>query len=176
MKTLTLCVASKNPVKINAATKSLERAFPAAQWQIISIDAPSSVADQPMTCDATLAGAINRVKYCKTIQDADFYVSYEGGVDVIDGIPSTYAVVCVANKDRLQTGRSGTLPLPTKIYQQLQAGKELGDAMDELFDTQNIKQRGGAIGQLTLGLYTRESIYIAATILTLAPFVHANIY
>jgi non-canonical (house-cleaning) NTP pyrophosphatase len=48
--------------------------------------------------------------------------------------------------------------------------------MDALFNTVNIKQRGGAIGQLTNGLETRKSIYKSATILALSRFVYADLY
>jgi non-canonical (house-cleaning) NTP pyrophosphatase len=48
--------------------------------------------------------------------------------------------------------------------------------MDRLFNTDNIKQKGGAIGLLTKGLATRESVYRQATLLALAPFVNPELY
>jgi non-canonical (house-cleaning) NTP pyrophosphatase len=68
------------------------------------------------------------------------------------------------------------LPLPTSIYEQLTLGKELGPAMDRLFNTVNIKQKGGAIGQLSKGLETRKSIYVSATLLTLSVFFYPQLY
>ena len=171
-----IIVASKNPVKIDAARTSFERAFPSDEIEVIAVDAPSLVSDQPMTAQETRDGAVNRVKYCQQHQAADYYVSYEGGVDVLDDIPSTYAVVCIANKERLQTGRTASLPLPNQIYQKLKAGGELGPAMDDMFNTVNIKQKGGAIGQLSNGLETRKSIYVSATLLSLSVFFYPNLY
>jgi non-canonical (house-cleaning) NTP pyrophosphatase len=91
-------------------------------------------------------------------------------------VPSTYAVVCIADNSRCQTGRTASLPLPKQIYQKLLQGEELGPAMDEMFNTVNIKQKGGAIGQLSKGLETRESNYVSASLLTLSVFFYPNLY
>jgi non-canonical (house-cleaning) NTP pyrophosphatase len=48
--------------------------------------------------------------------------------------------------------------------------------MDRLFNTVNIKQKGGAIGQLSKGLETRKSIYVSATLLTLSVFFYPELY
>ena len=173
---LKVVVASKNPVKIDAAKESFTKAFPEFKIEVLSVDAPSKVNDQPMSAVETKEGAINRVKYCQQHHQADYYIAYEGGVEVLDGNPSTYAVVCIANADNLQTGRTASLPLPTSIYEQLTLGKELGPAMDRLFNTVNIKQKGGAIGQLSKGLETRKSIYVSATLLTLSVFFYPQLY
>ena len=190
-RTLRVIVASKNPVKIEAARESIASAIEglfdkggsivADNIDVISVDAPSNVPDQPMTAQETRDGAVNRVRYCQQYAsehkiDADFYIAYEGGVEVLDDIPSTYAVVCVADNKRCQTGRSASLPLPQRIYDELLAGKELGPAMDALFNTVNIKQKGGAIGQLSKGLQSRKSIYVSATQLTLSVFFYPELF
>ena len=94
----------------------------------------------------------------------------------MDGIPSTYAVVCIADNSKCQTGRTASLPLPNQIYQKLLQGEELGPAMDAMFNTVNIKQKGGAIGQLSKGLETRESIYVSASLLTLSVFFFPELF
>ena len=48
----------------------------------------------------------------------------------------------------------------------------LGDVMDEVFGTDNIKQKGGAIGLLTHNQLSRSSVYYQALILALIPFVN----
>ncbi|MGL5390648.1 MAG: DUF84 family protein, partial [Shewanella sp.] len=57
-----------------------------------------------------------------------------------------------------------------------QGGEELGHVMDRLFNTVNIKQKGGAIGLLTHGHATRESIYTQAMILAMAPLLNPQFY
>lgn len=100
----------------------------------------------------------------------------EGGVDDFPQGPATFAYVVIATKERLCVGRSAHLPLPPKVYAALKAGEELGDVMDSLFNTVNVKQAGGAIGLLTQGHATRESIYHSALLLASAPLRYPELY
>ncbi|GIL48163.1 hypothetical protein Vafri_4855 [Volvox africanus] len=54
-------VASKNPVKVNAVQRALQRCFPSLDLAITGREAPSGVPDQPYGDQETLAGARNRV-------------------------------------------------------------------------------------------------------------------
>jgi inosine/xanthosine triphosphatase len=174
--TVKIIVGSLNPVKINAAKQAIMQFFELAKVDCIGVDAPSKVAEQPMTAGETRQGAINRVKYCQLHHDADYYVAMEGGVDQLEDGPVTFAYVVVANEKQISVGRSAMLPLPNLVYQALQQGEELGPVMDRLFNTHNVKQKGGAIGLLTRGLATREGNYTQALILTLAPFLHSELF
>lgn len=171
-----IVVGSKNPVKINAAKEAICEMFAWLDVECIGINAPSRVPDQPMTTEETQQGAINRVKYCQQHHQADYYVAFEGGVDEFEYGPATFAFVAIADNNQMSIGRSCNLPLPPMVYQALQRGEELGHVMDRLFDTDNIKQKGGAIGLLTKGLATRESVYRQATLLAMAPFVNLDLY
>ena len=175
-KKLNIIVGSNNPVKVNAVASAFNKVFPEYKISCHGEHAPSLVADQPMTEQETLLGAKNRVDYCQQHHQADFYVAIEGGVDNFDYGPATFAYIVISNNETRSTGRSTNLPLPTMVYQSLKNGKELGDVMDELFNTTNIKQKGGAIGLLTNGLATRESIYHQALILALSPMVYSQLY
>lgn len=172
---LRIVVASHNPVKINAAKEAFSMVF-GTTVQTIPLDVDSGVSDQPMDFDETHLGAHNRVKAAMLLQQADYYIAFEGGVDVFEDGPKTFAVICISNGEDTVFGQSGTLPLPMAVYQKLLSGTELGTAMDELFNTVNIKQKGGAIGQLTNGLETRMSTYKSATILALSRFINAPLY
>ncbi len=171
-----IVVGSQNPVKINAVRNAIASLYPGSTVECTGMHAPSGVPDQPMTAKQTREGAENRVRFCQQQVDADFYVALEGGVDVFEYGPSTFAYVVVANHSRLSVGRSAILPLPTSVYQALEKGEELGDVMDRLFNTQNIKQKGGAIGLLTNGQATRESTYTEALLLAMAPFLYEELY
>lgn len=164
-----------NPIKINAVHTAFSEAFPDCVCHCQGMKAPSLVAEQPMTEQETLDGAINRVKYCQQTP-ADFYVAIEGGVDHFNYGPATFAFIVIANQAQQSIGRSANLPLPASIYQALQAGQELGPLMDSLFNTHNIKQKGGAISLLTNGLASRESNYHNAMVLALAPFINPAQY
>ena len=169
-------VGSCNPVKVNAALAAFRQLFPDDKVECTGIPAPSGVADQPMTSEATRQGAENRVKHCKAQVEADFYVAMEGGVDFFEYGPATFAYVAIADENYFSIGRSAQLPLPRKVYQGLLDGEELGHIMDRLFDTTNVKQHGGAIGLLTNDAETRESAYRQALILTMAPFLHRELF
>lgn len=171
-----IVVGSKNPVKIRAAKTAISTMMCLQKVECEGIDAPSGVAAQPLSSQETREGAINRVKYCQKIAQADFYVAIEGGVDLFEYGPATFAYIAIADNQHMSIGRSCNLPLPPKIYQALQNGEELGQVMDTLFDTENVKQKQGAIGLLTQGQATRESVYTQAAVLAMAPFVNPTLY
>lgn len=173
---LKIVVGSKNPVKISAAKTAICQMFDLEDVECVGINAPSSVPEQPMTTQETQLGAVNRVKYCQQHTQADYYVAFEGGVDQFEYGPATFAFVAIADQQQMSIGRSCNLPLPPLVYQALEQGEELGHVMDRLFNTDNVKQKGGAIGLLTKGLATRESVYRQATLLALAPFVNPGLY
>jgi len=175
-KILKVIIGSKNPVKINATRSALSSLYPTLEIDCLGIHAPSLVSEQPMTEEETKKGAINRVAYCQQQHQADFYVAIEGGVDLFDHGPATFAYVVIANNSHQSIGRSAMLPLPNEVYSLLQQGEELGPVMDNMFNTVNIKQKGGAIGLLTNGKASRESDYNHALILAMAPFLNQALY
>ena len=174
-----ICVGSTNPVKIRAAKEAFSTVFPDHIIHCEDMEASSGVAEQPMTEAETRLGAQNRALYCATHDhnESDYFVAMEGGVDEFEEGPATFAYVAISNKNgQLSTGRSANLPLPHKIFNRLQQGEELGPVMDDIFNTFNIRQKGGAIGLLTNHAATRESIYTQALILALAPMLHSEHY
>ncbi|MBE0376591.1 MULTISPECIES: inosine/xanthosine triphosphatase [Pseudoalteromonas] len=175
-ETLRILVGSKNPVKINAARSIFSLYYPAMTIDCQGVDAPSQVPDQPIGEDETRIGAENRVLYCQQYHQADFYVAMEGGAEQFSYGPATFAFVVIANNQQRVIGRSSNLPLPLSLYNALLQGKELGDVMDNAFNTSNIKQQGGAIGLLTNHHATRESTYTQALTLAMAPFLHPALY
>lgn len=171
-----LLVGSQNPVKIGAAKQALSQALNTANLVAEGVHAPSGVAAQPMTEAETRLGAVNRVKAIAAEHEADWYVAIEGGVDLFEDGPATFAYVVIFDGEQWSVGRSVNLPLPMVVYQRLVEGEELGYVMDDLFDTQNVKQKGGAIGLLTNQLATRQSVYEVATLLAMTPFNHPQLY
>lgn len=172
-----LVVGSQNPVKVNAARIAMDKVLGnIGEQDVLGIDAPSLVADQPMTEAETRLGAVNRVKACMQTQQADWYIAIEGGVDCFEDGPATFAYVAICNGKQWSVGRSANLPLPNSVYQALVNGEELGPVMDRTFNTVNVKQKGGAIGLLTNNLATRQSVYELAVILAMSPFNHASLF
>ncbi|MFY8350366.1 inosine/xanthosine triphosphatase [Pseudoalteromonas sp. SSM20] len=175
-KSQKIIIGSKNPVKINAVKNAFSAMFQNVVFSCEGVSAPSGVADQPMTAEETLLGAENRVSYAKTHFQADWYVAIEGGVDNFNYGPATFAYIVIDNKQHVQVGRSSNLPMPKVVYQALCEGEELGHVMDRLFNTENVKQKGGAMALLTNNLVTRESVYTMAITTALAPFVNQQLF
>ena len=177
---INLCVGSNNPVKINAAIEAFSLCFSNHKIIAAGMHAPSKVADQPMTEAETRLGAENRALFCEeqdTLNAYDFYLAMEGGVDTFPEGAATFAYVTIIDrKGVMTTGRTANLPIPDSIYDQLKNGLELGNIMDERFNTENVKQKGGAIGLFTNQAATRQSIYSQALVLALAPTLHPNHY
>ncbi|EGQ8099662.1 non-canonical purine NTP phosphatase [Vibrio parahaemolyticus] len=171
MATQKVVIASLNPAKINAVKSAFQSAFPQQSFEFVGISVPSEVADQPMTNEETHRGALNRVKNTKVeMPTADFYVGLEAGIEG----NVTFAWMVIESDTHRGESRSASLMLPPEVLAQLADANELGDVMDKVFGTENIKQKGGAISLLTQNQLTRSSVYHQALILALIPFTNPD--
>lgn len=162
-------IASLNPAKINAVKSAFQSAFPEHTFDFQGVSVASEVADQPMSNEETHLGAVNRVKNAQqAIPNADFYVGLEAGIEG----NVTFAWMVIESDGQRGESRSASLMLPPAVLAKLEHANELGDVMDEVFGTDNIKQKGGAIGLLTHNQLSRSSVYHQALILALIPFVN----
>ncbi|MCT6699248.1 inosine/xanthosine triphosphatase [Rheinheimera sp. 4Y26] len=167
-----IAVASANPAKIKAVKQCFTEVFPDKTLEVQGFAVPSGVAAQPMSSEETLLGAQNRISALKQQVQADFYVSIEAGLDG----EFTFAWMLIEHQGILGKARSASLMLPRSALQMLHQGQELGDVMDQLFGTDNIKQAGGAIALLTGHRLSRSSVYQQALILALIPFLQPELY
>ncbi|EGQ8539209.1 inosine/xanthosine triphosphatase [Vibrio parahaemolyticus] len=171
MATQKVVIASLNPAKINAVKSAFQSAFPQQAFEFVGISVPSEVADQPMTNEETHRGALNRVKNAKVeMPTADLYVGLEAGIEG----NVTFAWMVIESDTHRGESRSASLMLPPEVLAQLADANELGDVMDKVFGTENIKQKGGAISLLTQNQLTRSSVYHQALILALIPFTNPD--
>lgn len=166
-------VASLNPAKIKAVQSAFEQAFPDQAFTFNGVSVDSEVAAQPLSDHETKLGALNRVRNAKYHHpDGHFYVGLEAGIEQ----HFTFAWMVIEDAATRGESRSSSLMLPPKVLAQLNTGQELGDVMDTTFGTQNIKQKGGAIGLLTQNQLTRSSVYHQALILALIPFTNPELF
>ncbi len=170
-----IVVASRNPVKLNAAREAFSAVYPDRKLEVAGVDVDSGVGDQPDSDAKTRDGARARALQARAAEpDADFWVGLEGGVDVFDDQLMAFAWMAVKGRQGdVSEARSATLPLPPAVKTLVDSGMELGEANDRVFSTVNSKQGGGAYGLLTDGRYTREGIYAQTLIIALTPFVNA---
>ena len=165
-------VASKNPAKVSAVESAFAEAFE-LPLQVSGVSVDSEVSDQPMTDRETLLGARNRVKNAQHhYPEADYWVGMEAGLEG----DHSFSWITISNGTRAGESRSAVMRLPQAILDGIAEGKELGDVMDEQFNTVNIKQKGGAVGLFTKGLLSRSSVYHQALILALVPFINEDLF
>ncbi len=173
-----IIVASKNPVKLNAARRGFEQMFPDVDFEVEGISVESGVGDQPMGREETLGGARNRLKGIISAQpNADYWVGIEGGIEVHDDRMEVSAWIVIQDRSgRIGEGQTGTFILPPKVAEHIRDGKELGTATDIVFNKTNSKQAGGSIGELTGGLIDRTKHYDVGVTFALIPFKNPDLY
>ncbi len=173
-----IVVASTNPVKIKSTEIGFTRMFPGETFVISGVPAASEVPDQPMSDEETVKGATNRANNISRLKpEADYWVGIEGGLQLIDEELSAFAWVVVKSRDgKIGKGRTGSFFLPPKVAELIRQGKELGEADDIVFGTNNSKQANGAVGILTGDVLTRTTFYEPAVILALIPYKNPKLY
>lgn len=173
----TIAIASRNPVKVNAALRGFTQMFPGEDFSGVSVDAHSEVSAQPFSSEETLAGAMNRANQARQMApDADYWVGIEGGVEEHAAELGAFAWVVVQSSSQLGKGRTGTFYLPPLVAKLVRDGLELGQADDLIFHRSNSKQENGAIGLLTGDCLDRTSLYETAVIFALIPFRNPDLY
>lgn len=167
----TVIVGSTNPVKIRAAQEGFGLMFPAEQFEVRGVDAPSGVSDQPQTDTETLTGARNRARHAAVLEpQADFYVGIEGGTDALGDELLAFAWVVVLSGKIEGKAKSGTFVLPREVSQLVKQGIELGHADDMVFNRRDSKRQNGSIGILTGDVIDRTAFYSPAVVMALIPF------
>jgi inosine/xanthosine triphosphatase len=170
-----IAVGSTNPVKIAAVRMVATRAFP--EVEVIGLGVDSGVSEQPWGDEETRRGALNRAQAVLLAAGCDLGVGLEGGVlDTEMGLMTCAWCVIVDRGGRTGVGGGVHLRLPPSVARELQAGGELGPAMDQLAGQHNTKQAQGAVGILTGGLSSRRSAYGQLVAMALAPFVKTEYY
>lgn len=173
-----IILASKNPVKIDAALRGFQSMFPGESFETEGFGVPSGVSEQPMTDAETFTGARNRAENARRERPgADFYVGIEGGIELKGDEMEAFAWVAVINESGvLGKGRTATFFLPPPVAALIAQGKELGEADDIVFGRTNSKQEEGAVGLLTESAITRTSYYVEAVTLALVSFKNPTLY
>lgn len=165
-----IAVGSTNPVKIGAARAVIGRVTTAARIEGIAVS--STVREQPWGDEETIRGARSRAAAAREALGADLGIGLEGGVvEEEDGLRTCAWAVVVDAHDREGRGGSLAMALPPVVAELVRGGLELGDAMDRVAGTENVKQAQGAVGLLTLGLIDRQRAYESLITYALAPFL-----
>ena len=170
-------VASLNPVKVDAVVSGFKSLFVGEDFQTVPISVDSGVDDQPLSDQAARQGAENRAQAARqAVPVGDYWVGIEGGCDTMGEEMIAFAWVVVLSNDGVGSSRTAHFRLPAEVQRLVEAGKELGDADDQVFGKRNSKQKSGAVGLLTGDVVTRKTLYEQAVILALIPFKQTELY
>lgn len=172
-----IVVASKNPVKIKASTLAFEQMFPEETFEVIGVQVPSFVPDQPMSDEDTYIGAVNRAENAKLKHpNAHYWVGIEGGIQDRKDVMDAFGWMVILTKDTMSEARSCTFPLPPYVANAVRSGQELGHVNDAFFKLHNSKHGGGAVGSLTDNKVTRMDLYLQPLLLALIPFTKKKLW
>jgi len=175
-KALTATVGSTNPVKLAAAAAVLRRVY-GGGVDVTPIAVPANVPEQPWGNEETLRGALNRAWAALRRGGTTIGIGFEGGLLAVERRVFTCAWCAVVRADGLVgIGGGENVLLPPEVAAAVQAGAELGPAMDALTGLHNIKQRSGAIGILTAGWLDRQAAYEHMLTLALARLLTPEYY
>ncbi len=179
-------VGSRNPTKVEAVRRVLERAsddnlfLTTTGFQVRGEQVPSGVSDQPVGEEETRRGAVGRAKRVLeefAAEGVSWGVGLEGGVmSLEDGLYTTAWCAIADNFGNVSLGGGLIMPLPPPIVRDLEAGYELGIATDRLYQVQNSKHAGGALGYLSKDLHSRRAAYEAIFIYALTKFLNPELY
>eukprot|EP00760_Papus_ankaliazontas_P032568 PhM_4_TR5895/c0_g2_i1/m.67467 len=172
-------VGSKNKAKVASVEAVAHKCFPNDTHEVISVDVPSGVAAQPMDLEVTISGARNRAKGAlELVQDADFAVGLEGGIERIGTrFFECGWMVVVDRNGREGVGSAARYELSEVLMRPiLDEGKELAQVMDAVTGESDVRSNWGAMGVLTAGHLPRAEAYSQGLIFALAPFLSERKY
>ena len=188
-------LGSTNPAK----RRAVEAALPAATVEPIAVD--SGVSEQPRGRAETIRGAETRARRAlsalaaeepsagdrstgdrssadrstgdRPAADAPLGVGIEGGVADLRGVEGCFLLMWAAVTDGERWGRAAgpSYELPAAIAERVRSGAELGPALDDVLDREDVGRAEGAAGVLTGGRVTRADALKTAVTGALGPFV-----
>ncbi|MBN1246316.1 MAG: DUF84 family protein, partial [Anaerolineae bacterium] len=130
----------------------------------------------------TRRGAINRAVAAQASTAATWGLGLEGGVLEIaagDGVRELYTSAWCAVIDdsgTLGIASGANMLLPPRVAAALEAGKELGQAIDELTGQRDTHRQGGAIGVLCQGWADRQQAFEQVLTLAFARLLSPHLY
>ena len=185
-----IALGSARSAKIMALRSACARIGEAdPRWrraELVARPVESGVPRMPLTDMQLMRGARGRAEAVRELlagegHGADFYVGLEGGFHSItfEGRRQTFlhGWAYVSDGGRGYFGQAPGVTVPPAIVARVEGGgRELGDVMDEVVGSADVRGRHGAWGVLSRGLLTRAASFEAALVAAFAPFYNAPLY
>lgn len=166
-------VASNNVVKMDAVRQAFQLCFADAVVEVIPIESPSGVSEQPMSVSEAVEGALNRAQNVSHHETTDYAVGIEGGLHFVKVGTKDYcfeqawAAVLDCKTGKHQIGSAPAYPVPPHLVELMRGGQNLTEAMNSAYNIQDIGSNQGYSGWLTDNLVDRTLAAKIATILAL---------
>ena len=163
-------VGSTNPVKVNAVKEIVQKYDIFEGAEVVSVNVPSNVADQPKSIEETVRGAKNRA--LAAAKDNDIGIGLESGLIEVPGSKTGMmdcGVCAIFDGVDYAIGISSAFECPPAVMKLVhEEGLDLNQAFFKAGLTENLKvgSAEGAVGLLTKGRvtrleYTKQSLVMA---------------
>ncbi len=168
-------LGSTSPVKINATKQAFEAYFD--NVEVKGIEVPSGIKPFPTSEEETFQGAFNRAKAVSEIEQADFYVGLEGGLQTLKGHTIVKQIAVILYEGKTGVGVSSGYTMPETLIEKLDmTSDESRKILDRYFGQNEILSKEGIVGVLTNGKLNRTSISSDAVICALTRFINPQHY
>jgi len=174
LRSITVNVGSKNPVKLAAVREVLRGVYPRVRFSAVAVK--SGVPEQPIEKD-TLVGAIQRAR--QALGKADFGVGIEAGLFWNEATSQWLDVQWCAIVDktgRITLGHGPGFAYPPTVANDLQLGRTVEEAMEKLTGVKGIGEKEGAIGYLTKGNLDRRRLTEMAVMAAVVSRIRKELY
>ena len=181
---LHIAVGSNNPTKLDAVRLGFIQAF-ATDVEVYGFGVESGVPDQPLNDAEALRGARARAAGARDGftemhgEPPDYYVGIEGTLMQVVDYAANPAIqtfdcgwiVVFDREGRNNAGSTIRMVVPDPILKYIDAGDELGTALDKHTGLTNTKQKQGHFGLATDNMLTRTSAYRDGVISALSMWI-----
>ena len=185
-----IALGSARSAKIMALRAACARVAEAdPRWrhaELVARPVETGAPRMPLNDTQLMRGARGRAEAVRELlsgegRRADFYVGLEGGFHSITfgGARQTFlhGWAYVSDGGRGYFGHAPAVTVPPAIVARVEGtGRELGEVIDEVAGSADLRSRQGAWGVLTRGLLTRAMSFETALVAAFAPFYNARIY
>ena len=172
-KHMTLVVASRNAIKLQAAATAFTHVITQPPTQIIAVAAESGVNQQPIGFVEILAGAKQRLAHAKRLgpypETTAVYIAFESGLVNLSDDWIDIAVVVVAFGDKIATSASIGVSFPKEAVDEAARQGFETTTVGKVMEEQGIvKNHADPHVCLTHGYATRESLLAGAAMVAFA--------
>jgi inosine/xanthosine triphosphatase len=168
-----VAAGTENPSKLDGAREAASRLFQ-CKFELLPLNVPSGVSDQPIGWKETMKGAKNRAKNAfNTVANCDYGIGFESGLLLFGGKRFDIVFCAVYGGADFSFGNSMGFHVPDSIFHRIKKEKKsMGEVVSELSGIADIGTKMGAIHFLSNGLLERKEMNRQALLCAFIPRMH----